>query len=120
MDPLSVVASLASVVSLAIQVLSLVKSYEKLAISRTYGRPLGWVIVTFFGNTATEYERIERIVLRGSDDEALRFRDSVITECNMTAVAVSRSLRVIDLVIDLCTGRHYRPGGAHSALPAKS
>ena len=66
------------------------KSHEKVAISRTYGRPVGWLIVTFFGNTATEYERVERVILWGSDEEALRFRDSVITECNMTAVAVSR------------------------------
>ena len=88
-DPLSVVGGVVSVVSLALQVLSYVKSFEKVAISRTYGRPLGWLIITFFGNTATEYERIERVVLGGSDEEALRFRDSVITECNMTAVTVS-------------------------------
>lgn len=95
------------------------KSYEKAAISRTYGKPLGWLIVTFFGNAASEYERIERVVLRGSDEEALRFRDSVITECNMTAVAVSNSVLLMKSIIDRCAGCNYCPGGTHSALPVK-
>ena len=101
MDPLSVASSVASTISFDITIIRVstpylfdLKSHEKVAISRTYGRPLGWLIITFFGNTATEYESIERIVLRGSDEEAPRFRDSVIIECDMTAVAVSRLLRV--------------------------
>lgn len=126
MDPLSVASSIANVISLAISIIQIftsylfsLKSHEKVAISRTYGRPLGWLIVTFFGNTATEYERIERVVLRGSDAEALRFRDSVITECNMTAVAVSPissglEYSIISLIV--CAGRHYCPGGAHSVV----
>lgn len=101
MDPLSVASSVTSVISFAItlaqvstSILFQLKSHEKRAISRTYGRPLGFFIVTFFGNTASDYERIERVVIGGSDEKALRFRDSVITECNMTAVAVSICLRV--------------------------
>ena len=59
--------------------------------SRTYGTTLGWIITIFFGKTATEYERISQVVLRGTDEEALRFRGAVTSECNMTAVAVSVS-----------------------------
>lgn len=87
MDPLSVSASIIEILTLSSQILLYLKYDKRTAISRTYGRPLGWVLTTLPGNTATEYERIERVVLHGSDAEALRFRDSVITECSMTAVA---------------------------------
>lgn len=55
-----------------LELISAAQSYKSTAISQTYGRPLGWLITTLPGNTATEYERIERVVLRGSDAEALR------------------------------------------------
>ena len=67
------------------------KSRERVLISRTYGTTLGWFSIIYFGKTATEYERISRVVLRGTDEEALRFRGAVTSECNMTAVAVSVS-----------------------------
>ena len=90
MEPISVAVSIISFVSLF-------KSSEKLAISRTYGRTVGWIIITFFGKTATEYERISRVVLRGTDEEAMRFRGSVTSECNMTAVAVSISTPTVSV-----------------------
>ena len=94
-DPLTVAASALEILALSSKILLYLKHDERTAISRTYGRPLGWFLTTLPGNTATEYERIERVVLQGSDAEALRFRDSVITECSMTAVAVSNSLLMI-------------------------
>ena len=117
-DPISALA----VISLAASVIRLiyyVKSLEKAAISQTYGPTFGLFIVTFFGDTATEYERIQRVVLRGKDEEALRFRDSVMTECNMTAVAVRNSCLTIKHIVNMNAGRHYRPGRAHSAFSAK-
>ncbi len=115
-----------AVASLAIQLVTIsaefwlhAKRYEKAAISRTYGTTLGWFIVTFAGDTAAEYERIQRVVLRGKDEETLRFRDSVMTECNMTAVAVRNSRLTIKHVVNVTAGRHYRPGRAHSAFPAE-
>lgn len=87
MDPLTVASLVVQLVTLSTEVWLYAKRGEKAAISRTYGTTLGWFIVTFSGDTAAEYERIQRVVLRGKDEETLRFRDSVMTECNMTAVA---------------------------------
>lgn len=95
MDPLGVAVSAIEILALSIKILLYLKHDERTAISQIYGRPLGWFLTTLHGNTATEYERIERLVLQGSDAEALRFRDSVITECSMMAVAVSNSLLMI-------------------------
>ncbi|KAL9117973.1 MAG: hypothetical protein Q9187_005485 [Circinaria calcarea] len=53
----------------------------------TYGQTTALLVSTIFRNTADEYERVERVVLRGGDKEALAFRQSVTDECNMTAVA---------------------------------
>lgn len=91
MDRLSVAASTIALIQLTAHLFTELKSSENLVISRTYGRTVSLVIITFFGHTATEYERISRVVLRGTDEEALRFSGSVTSECNMTAVAVSIS-----------------------------
>ncbi len=119
MDPLTVTSLAIELVTLSAEVWLYAKRYEKAAISRTYGTTLGWFIVTFAGDTAAEYERIQRVVLRGKDEEALRFRDSVMTECNMTAVAVRNSRLTIKRIVNVTTGRHYRPSRAHSAFPTK-
>lgn len=63
------------------------RAYERATISESYGRATWLVVTAVFGNTASEYERLQRVILQGSDDEALRFRQSVTNECNMTAVA---------------------------------
>ena len=57
-------------------------------ISHSYGLIAGILISTCFPKTASDYERLQRTVLRGSDQDTLRFRDAVNNECNMTAVAV--------------------------------
>lgn len=64
------------------------RAYKRNTISQSYGPTAGFLISAFYPSTASEYERLERVVLRGSDDEALRFRASVTSECKMTAVAV--------------------------------
>ena len=86
---MSFVASFIQLATLATKVYFQFRAYDGNTISETYGRTAGFVISTFFGKTASEYERLQRVVLRGSDEESLRFRDSVTNECNMTAVAVS-------------------------------
>ena len=88
-DPLSVVGSIVGILSLTTQISWKFRAYERATISQSYGGTTGLLMTTFFGGTASEYERLQRVILRGSDDEALRFRDSVINECNMTAIAVS-------------------------------
>ena len=47
------------------------------------------LVSKLFRYTADEFERVERVVLRGGDEEALAFRRSVTDECKLTAVAVS-------------------------------
>ena len=89
MDGLFYAARVVSILSLAIRVSVSIRAFERATLSQSYGVPAAFFISTFFGSTASEYERLQRVILEGSDDEALRFRDSVASECNMTAVAVS-------------------------------
>ena len=89
MGPFSAVADIIELTGTLIYLTVSLKHKEIVAISRAYGRTLGWIITTFFRETATEYQRISEVVLQGTDEDALRFRGSVTSECNMTAVAVS-------------------------------
>ena len=121
MDPLGVAASTIAVIDLSFNLLRVSASlYQKefWTLHRTYGRYVAFLMSVFFKNTASEYARIEDVVLQGDDREALLFRDSVATECNMTAVAVG-VLLVSEDVADMHAGCHYRPGRSHSALLAK-
>ena len=63
-------------------------AHDRFTISQSYGPTAGFFISICFRSTASEYERLQRVVLPGSDEETLRFRDAVTNECNMTAVAV--------------------------------
>ena len=90
-DPLSTAAAVVSILSLATQIFFYLRAYQRATLSQSYGETAGFFISIFFGSTASEYERLQRVILWGNDDEALRFRDSVTSECNMTAVAVSVS-----------------------------
>lgn len=85
---MEVVGTLSAIAGI-VQISFRLRSYERATLSQSYGGTAGFFISTFFGNTASEFQRLQRVVLRGSDAEALRFRDSVTNECNMTAVAVS-------------------------------
>ena len=86
MDPLSVTAT-ASVVQI-LDLIWRVQAYNRNEISHSYGVIAGVLISICFPKTASEYERLQRVVLRGSDEDTLRFRDAVTNECSMTAVAV--------------------------------
>ena len=88
-DVLGIASSIASLVQISLKLLA----YERATVSQSYGGTAGFFISIFFRSTASEYERLQRVILRGSDDEALRFRDSVANECNMTAIAVSAPRR---------------------------
>ena len=61
---------------------------QKSRIARNYGPLIGTVFTVILHGTATQYERIEKAILYGGDEEAIAFRDAVTNECNMTAVAV--------------------------------
>ncbi|KAG8533560.1 uncharacterized protein KY384_001300 [Bacidia gigantensis] len=86
-DPLSVVAALFATISVAQQAFQLVASQRFSSLERSYGSFVALFVSTFLRNTAGQYERIERIVIRGRDEDALAFRQAVTDECNMTAVA---------------------------------
>lgn len=94
-EVIGVVAAIAGLLQLATPTIDLVsrtafqlRDYDRNTISQSYGPLAGFLISTFYRSTASEYERLERVVLRGSDEEALGFQASVTSECNMTAVAV--------------------------------
>ena len=86
-NPLSISNSIFTLLSVARTAIKL-RAHERNTISQSYGPTAGFLISNIYPSTASDYERLERVVLRGSDDEALRFRASVTSECNMTAVAV--------------------------------
>ena len=94
MDPLSVTSATLSLINAGYEVFDYVgavfrpQENHRHIIPQSYGPKAGFLIFTFFRSTASEYERLQRVVLWGGDEETLRFRDSVINECNMTAVAV--------------------------------
>lgn len=85
MDPISIFSALAIVAPLLIRL----RGKELNTLSQTYGIHVALFIIILYPNTASEYDRLERVVLRGSEDEALLFRNAVANECNMTAIAVS-------------------------------
>ena len=84
MDPVSVVATALSIIDYIFQI----QAYNRNTLSQSYGPTAGFLISICFRSAASEYERLQRVVLRGSDEETLRFRAAVTNECNMTAVAV--------------------------------
>jgi hypothetical protein len=56
---------------------------------------LGWLLPSF----QPQIENINSLLSKDSDDLLLRFRDSYITDCNMTAVAVSSfNIRLLNLL----------------------
>ena len=88
-DALAIAAGVAAILSTLTVVNGVLFREEFRALSKTYGYQVASVISLLYRNTASEYARIEKVVLQGDDQEALLFRSSVATECNMTAVAVS-------------------------------
>ena len=64
-------------------------SSETTSLVNTYGLFVGLYVSFLWPGTASEYERIRRVILNGGDEEAFAFRQSVTDGCNMTAVAVS-------------------------------
>lgn len=87
-DPLSFAASIAGLAFAVAQYSSLVVSSQQRVLVKRFGLPLGLFISLFLRDTANRYERIEEEILSGSDEVALAFKQSIIDECNMTAVAV--------------------------------
>ncbi len=91
-DSMEVLGTIATIASLSFQlyrVLAKLYQEEYFTLRKTYGRNVALVLSVVYRSTASEYARIEQVVLRGDDNEALLFRDSVAAESNMTAVAVS-------------------------------
>ena len=113
MDPLSYTASLVAIASLSIQAysaLTVLYFEEYSTLRKTYGKNAAFVLSVVYRNTASEYARIEQVVLRGDDNEALLFRNSVATESNMTAVAVS---------VENCSASKMMPTSTQGAIIAQ-
>ena len=92
MDPLSTAAALLSIVSLASRVIGKQFLEATEVLIDNYGPIAGVALAFYFGSTAPQYLRIQRSVLNGKDEDAVQFRQAVVNECNMTAIAVSTFL----------------------------
>ena len=90
---ITITASLIEWVFKLSQYILQLQAYHGYTISQTYEPTAGLLISICFRSNASEYERLQRVVLRGSDEETLRFRAAVTNECNMTAVAVRVMIR---------------------------
>ena len=73
------------------------RTAQKKALVNNYGAVVGVPVSLLFGNTATQYLRIQRSVLNGKDEDAVQFRQAVTNECNMTAIAVILSSQLLIL-----------------------
>ncbi|KAL6714826.1 hypothetical protein ACLMJK_007086 [Lecanora helva] len=87
MDPLSVFSATVTLAVSVQQAFFSETGQQFRALERSYGRWVAFYVSLALWNTATQYERIERVILRGRDEDALAFRQAVTDECNMTAVA---------------------------------
>lgn len=92
MDPLSTAAALISTVSLASRVIGKQFLEATEVLIDNYGPRVGVALAFYFGSTAPQYLRIQKSVLNGKDEGAVQFRQAVVNECNMTAIAVSTFL----------------------------
>ena len=62
------------------------KQYSTLRRNHSFGIAL--FINAFLPSSATQFERVEKVILNGDDDDALAFKQAVTDECSMNAVAV--------------------------------
>ena len=79
-----------AVLGLVVSILTLYSMLQKVCSTPQLKR---WLIkellLLSLGVSATQKERSGRMILNGGVEEATAFKQSVIDECNMTAVAVS-------------------------------
>ena len=92
MHPLSTAAALLSILPLASRVIGKQFLEATGVLIDNYGPRAGVALAFYFGSTAPQYLRIQRSVLNGKDEDAVQFRQAVVNECNMTAIAVSTFL----------------------------
>lgn len=90
-DPLSVIALVIAGGEVS-GILTDIIPNQYSSLKRSYGRTTALLVTALLRDTATQYERVESVILPGEDDDVLAFRQAVTDECNMTAVAVRRSL----------------------------
>lgn len=86
------VITLIEVSTEALRILTDIIPNQYSPLKRSYGRTTALLVTAFLRDTATQYERVESVILPGEHDDVLAFRQAVTDECNMTAVAVRRSL----------------------------
>lgn len=121
MDPIVLIGALSALIELAPRQL-----FDQYSVLRqSYGHLVAIGISLVRPNIATQYERVETLILRGEDEPALAFRQAVMDECNMNAVAVSCSLVVYIKFPSgsnrmLLAGCHYCPSRNNRPLTAKS
>lgn len=94
-EPLGILAGVITLVQVSIEasrILTDIIPNQYSSLKRSYGRTTALLVTAFLLDTATQYERVESVILPGEHDDVLAFRQAVTDECNMTAVAVRQSL----------------------------
>ncbi|KAL8660723.1 MAG: hypothetical protein Q9202_006273 [Teloschistes flavicans] len=83
MEAIALIGALSALIELAPRQL-----FDQYSVLRqSYGHLVAIGISLVRPNIATQYERVETLILRGEDEPALAFRQAVTDECNMNAVA---------------------------------
>ncbi|KAI9705105.1 MAG: hypothetical protein M1836_006888 [Candelina mexicana] len=98
MEALSLVSNAITFVGFAVSVSKLTrkayydrvqatKRVESSLLGRNYGSLVAFIVTVCWPETATQYEQIDAKVLHGGEEETLAFRQAIINESNMTAIA---------------------------------
>ena len=85
-----------NLISSAFEILKAIRTFQKQdffdqqgRLAKNYGSFIAVFVSTLRPEVASQYKRLELDILRGSDQNALIFRQSITEECNITAVVVS-------------------------------
>lgn len=96
MDPISTVSIVANIIAIFDKSSNLYRGTRQLAsrqqlqlLARNHGPLVAYIVAWLSPRTAQQYESIHLHILRGSNQEAMNFRQAITNECNMTAIAVS-------------------------------
>lgn len=94
-NPLGIPADVITLLKTSIEALRIFidiipKQYRSL--KRSYEHTTALLVTVYLRDIVTQYERVESVILPGEHDNVLAFRQVVTNECNMTTVAIGRSL----------------------------
>ena len=90
-EGLGLITAVAGIIQLSFEALRIFRDVipnQYYSLQRSYGHSIAVLVIVLLRDTATQYERVESVVLPGQNEDVLAFRQAVTDECSMTAVAV--------------------------------